>query len=187
MSMPQPPPGGPPQYSGQPPPYAGQPGRAGAPGFATSLPVLLAIAAVLLLLTGVGVLAAARGSLADQDRSLAGLRAQKATDARETLLPAELPRPELDLAALQERMSSITAADKEVEASVKKWVESSTKLSTVWDALERCMYRVDAYDRVAGRFTAAQLGRLPVKVDVNAAATDCGRAAIARHATGSSL
>ncbi len=183
MSMPYPP-GGPPPTNPWP---QGAPGPAGRPRGSRVVPVLLAIASVLLLLTAVGVLAAARGSLADQDAQLAGLRTQKAADATETLLPAELPRPELDRVALQQRLASITAADKEVEASVKKWVESNTKLSTVWDALERCMYRVDAYDRLAGRFTAAQLGRLPAKVDVNAAATDCGRAAIARHATGSSL
>jgi len=134
-----------------------------------------------------GVQAAARGSLAEQDATLAALRRQRSADAARTVLPGELPRPAVNVAALRVRLAAVTAADRDVDASVKKWVESDTKLSTVWDALERCMYRVDQYDRLAGRFSAAELGDLPVTIDTNAAATDCGRAAITRYAAGSSL
>jgi hypothetical protein len=158
-----------------------------ASGASRILVPLLAVASVLLLLTGFGVLAAARGSLADQDAKLAVLRRQQSADASRSVPPAELPRPTLNLAALRDRLAAVTAADRDVDASVKKWVESDAKLSTVWDALERCMYRVDQYDRLAGRFSAAELGDLPVTLDTNAAATDCGRAAITKYAAGSSL
>ncbi len=139
---------------------------------------------VLLLIAVITVGLLARGSLADQNRELAALQAQRQADLRQVSAAEQVDRPELDKAALSRRLEAIRAADKAVDTNSAKWRQGGSQLKIVWESVGTCMALVDGYNRTAGWFTAAELGGLPVTVDVKAAATDCGAATLAKNAKG---
>lgn len=167
--------------TGRPRPDGGA-ARPGLLGLLTGIVGLLIVAAVAL---GVG----AQVALAGQDRQIAELTRQAAQDAAEPL-PSGEAAPTLDVAnrnRLARSLRAVQTADGVVESSVEQWLRGETELSDVYRALGACLYHVNAYDSLASRYPAAQLGSLPASIDRAAAATDCGRATIDRRAAQGTL
>lgn len=152
----------------------------------SALAVLLGVLAGCVITLGV----VARSALGRQQTQLTALREQERRDAEIAPLADLGTRPTMDaatLATLRAELTAVQAADAAVETEVATWLRGDSELSRVWTALGRCMAQVDAYDRAAAGFTAAELKGLPAAIDLAAEATDCGRETIERRAGAGSL
>lgn len=160
--------------SAQPPPRRSR-GR--------SIPLLVGLT-VVLLLGAVVTVVLARGSLSDKNQRLAELQIQQQEDAAEQAAAQAVTPPPLDRNELSRRLAAVRAADKTVDTSATTWRAGKTELKIVWEAMGQCMYSVDQYNRMAGWFSAEDLGTLPAAIDLTATGTDCGKATLAKNSKG---
>ncbi len=145
---------------------------------------LLTTLTVVLLLGAVVTVVLARRSLSDMDQRLAALQIQQQEDAAEQADAQTVTPPPLDRKELSNRLAAVRAADKTVDSSATTWRAGRTELKIVWEAVGQCMYTVDQYNRMAGWFSAEDLGDLPPTIDLTATATDCGKAMLAKNSKG---